>query len=384
MSVDTAQVKPADRPKWPIPIQEILRDYFRSGGPPPHLPQWCRDASPYRHPSRPRASHVLMRGLDAVCEVAARVMGKPTLSPRDNTARCYQHLFDPLVGATGAWPDYTEGLYLRGDEDYDAARAKQAEAVLRLCGLHKAMRVLDVGCGNGGFLEQVERAGGKGSGITLSPPQVDTCRSKGLDVHLCDFDDVQRIFEPGAFDIVTFSGPMEHLVTEEDARAGRQDSITEAALAKVAWLLKPGGRFFVASIHFREPVDISQMSANPLDHEIESHLFFCSNLARIFSGWYPHGDQIPRAAARAGLRQVCEQDATWDYLLTSMHWGKRTTEVLLRDKRFTLRFIAELFSHDPRYFFQALLMYYYGTWTWQFRGGEHSPMVHTWRLFERS
>ena len=46
--------------------------------------------------------------------------------------------------------------------------------------------------------------------------------------------------------------------------------------------------------------------------------------------------------------------------------------------------LAGLFAHDPRYAFQALLMYYYGSWTWQFRGGVRSPMVHMWRLFERS
>jgi cyclopropane-fatty-acyl-phospholipid synthase len=367
-----------------VSIQEIAREFFRSdGGAPPYLPQWCIDASPYRHPTRGRLSRALMRGLGATCEIAASVLRKPELSPRGNTARCYEHLFDPLVGDTGAWPDYTEGLYLRGDEDYDAARATQAKAVLRLCGLRPGLRVLDVGCGNGGFLEQVRREGGKGSGITLSPPQVETCRSRGLDVHLCDFDHADQIFEKGSFDIVTFSGPMEHLVTEEDARAGRADAITEAALAKVAWLLKPGGRFFVACIHFRDPPDISKVSSEPMDHDPASFEFACSNLIRIFSGWYPHGDQLPRAGAKVGLRQIVEQDATWDYLLTSMHWGKRTSELLRRNKRFALRFGAKLFAHDPRYFYQSVLMFYYGTWTWQFRGGERSPMVHTWRLFER-
>ena len=284
------------------------------------------------------------------------------------------HWFEELA-------DHMGEAYLR----YSFTKGTEQEVgfLVEALGLEPGMRVLDVGCGNGDLLDQVRRAGGVGSGITLARSQVDFCRQRGLDASHCDFDAVEQLYAPATFDIVTFIGPMEHLVTEEDARAGRQDQIIEAAFARVARLLKPGGRFFIANIHFRAPVDITRMSPDPLDHESESLLFFCSNLVRIFSGWYTTGDQIPRAAASAGLRVVVEQDATWDYLITSLHWAQRLGALLRHNPWFALRFAARLFARDPRYAFQAALLYYHESWTWQFRGGEQSPMVHIWRVLER-
>src|SRR3990172_9922780 len=45
-------------------------------------------------------------------------------------------------------------------------------------------RILDIGCGYGRILEQAAARGAKAVGITISPPQQDYCRRRGLDVHV--------------------------------------------------------------------------------------------------------------------------------------------------------------------------------------------------------
>lgn len=43
---------------------------------------------------------------------------------------------------------------------------------------------------------------------------------------------------------------------------------------------------------------------------------------------------------------------------------------------FTAHYVLGLFLDDPRYFFQAFLLWFYDAWIWQLRGGAESPMCH--------
>jgi 2-polyprenyl-3-methyl-5-hydroxy-6-metoxy-1,4-benzoquinol methylase len=71
-------------------------------------------------------------------------------------------------------------------------------------------RVLDIGCGNGGFLARAEAAGWEAVGIDLDPQAVATCRQRGLSVMQGDLSSLASL-KAGSFDHITSSHVIEHL-----------------------------------------------------------------------------------------------------------------------------------------------------------------------------
>src|SRR5438132_5061522 len=65
----------------------------------------------------------------------------------------------------------------------DAQRRKH-DYVAEQIGIAPGRRVLDLGCGWGGLLNYIRRAGATGVGVTLSSAQLASCRGHGLDVPL--------------------------------------------------------------------------------------------------------------------------------------------------------------------------------------------------------
>ncbi len=133
---------------------------------PRHVPHAADKTS--RLLPRQRRMAPLAYPLGVACHAAARVLRRPKLAPRANTKRCYETLFDPLCGATGVWPDYTEGYFPTGEETYDEAKVAQFDYILDQTGCGEGTRLLDLGCGNGKLLERARERGANGSGITIS------------------------------------------------------------------------------------------------------------------------------------------------------------------------------------------------------------------------
>jgi len=286
------------------------------------------------------------RPLSAVCELSARVLRRRRLSPAENTQRAYEQLFDVVCAQTGIWTDYTEGHYPTRNETYEEAQEAQTNAILDALACAPGARLLDVGCGNGSLLRRAQERGIEAVGITVSRVQEQRCRSKGLDVRLCRVEDLLETFADTPFDAIVMNGSTEHFVSELDVLEGRADDIRRSLFRSLAGVLNPKGRVFTTCIHFRHETPIEEVIKHPLEHPVGSYFFHCSTLVQIFSGYYPTTGTYEAFAKEAGMKTVQVRDATEDYYLTSRQWGTRVK------------------------------------WTWQFRGGDESPMVHLWHLFE--
>jgi len=70
-------------------------------------------------------------------------------------------------------------------------------------------RILDIGCGQGGAMEQFERLGAEVTGITLGP-DIDICRGKGLNVKQMDQNFMQ--FNDAEFDLLWCRHVLEHSI----------------------------------------------------------------------------------------------------------------------------------------------------------------------------
>lgn len=115
------------------------------------------------------------------------------------------------------------------------------DAVVRLSGLPKGARVVDLGCGSGVFTDVLQRRGYRCAGVDLSPKLIEIARGKYKDIEF-SVGDIERLsFPGGSFDGVLLSGVLHHL--PDPSRCA----------AEVFRILRPGGKFVAFDPNRRNP-----------------------------------------------------------------------------------------------------------------------------------
>jgi len=88
------------------------------------------------------------------------------------------------------------------------------------------LRLLDVGCGTGGFLVEAKTAGWNGTGVELSQYAVDVaCKELGLQVFRSDI--FASNLKPGSFDVVTMWHVLEHLIDPLESLRRAHELLTD-------------------------------------------------------------------------------------------------------------------------------------------------------------
>ena len=186
-----------------------------------------RAAGLARPPSRPQAE--------------LRPSGRRHSKERD--ARAVRHhydvsneFFELFLGPTMV---YSCAIFSRGAETLEQAQEEKLDTVARKLALKEGDRVLDVGCGWGGFpLWAATRYGASVVGITLSPPQAEKARQRAeeagvadrVEIRVMDYRDLPASGEK--FDAIASIGMVEHV-------GASQIEVYARTLASV---LEPGGR----------------------------------------------------------------------------------------------------------------------------------------------
>lgn len=126
--------------------------------------------------------------------------------------------------------------YSRADRESVLTRQRYRELLDGFEGYRDKQRILDVGCGEGRFLEEARRRGWEACGTELDPRAVEINRHKGL---YCAQAPVEPdTFEPKSFDVITAFEFVEHI---------------RAPLSEAAWMarvLRPGGLFHLTTPNF--------------------------------------------------------------------------------------------------------------------------------------
>ncbi len=115
----------------------------------------------------------------------------------------YQRMLDPRMVYSCA--------YWQNASTLDDAQVAKLDLICRKLGLEPGMKVLDIGCGWGGFLRYAaETYGVTGVGITPAPQQVSIARERTahlpIEIRQMDYRDVT-----GTFDRIVSVGMMEHV-----------------------------------------------------------------------------------------------------------------------------------------------------------------------------
>ena len=232
---------------------------------------------------------------------------------RERARRNIAHHYDLGNDFYGAWLDagmtYSSAIFaepISPDEPLEAAQKRKVRLLLDRLALKPGDRLLEIGCGWGGFAEVAARDYGVHvTGLTLSAEQKAYAEARlaraGLgdcvDIQLCDYRDAR-----GSFDAVA-SVEMVEAVGQE---------YWPAYLESIGRLLKPGGRAALQLISIRE--DLFDRYAANTDF-IQTYIF-------------PGGLLLSEArfrdiAARAGLEWRDRTGYGLHYAETLKRWRAR-------------------------------------------------------------
>lgn len=247
---------------------------------------------------------------------AAELRPLGALHSPSRDARAVRHHYDVSNDFFALFLDrsmtYSCAFFSRDGDSLEAAQVAKLELTCRKLGLQPGQRVLDVGCGWGGFaIHAASCHGVEVVGITLSEPQAALARAR---VHAAGLDDRVRIrvqdyrdLADERFDAIASIGMVEHVGAERIDLYARH----------LAGMLGPGGRL--------------------LNHGI-ARLYEAP--AGVFTLRYvfPDSDPLPLsrvllALERAGFVTEHVEGFRADYVETLRHWARRLDQHLVEAVR---------------------------------------------------
>jgi len=225
-------------------------------------------------------------------------------------------IFRRSLGATG---DYSGALF-GGDFSLSLqeAQRRKHQRVVTALGLEKGSRVIDLGCGWGGFMTYARDRGIRGVGVTLSSRQAASCRRIGLEVHERDCRSVDGSTF-GQFDGAVSLGAFEHFCSMEDAHGGRQEVVYRDFFRHAASLVPVGGRLFLQTMVFGPRMIPSQEISLSAPRESDSYAVALMAWGNPGS-WLPSGLDQVLSCARGHFQALSTESGRLDYIETLGRW----------------------------------------------------------------
>ncbi|SMD38595.1 cyclopropane-fatty-acyl-phospholipid synthase [Reichenbachiella faecimaris] len=234
----------------------------------------------------------------------------------------YSNIDKFITTSLGENTHFSNALY-EGDFSLtlDEAQMRKYEMVVDQLGIKKGSRVLDLGCGWGGWLKYLrDTVGAEAIGVNLSDSQVAACRRAGLEAYIKD----ARYVKPedyGLFDAVTAFGSFEHVSSVKVYLDGKQEEVYEDYFKHIYDLLPQGGRFYMQSMTFEKnmiPFDEIDINA-PKD---SNSYFIALLLKHNPDSWVPYGKEQIVKTASSYFNEVYYTDGRLDYVKTNREWTK--------------------------------------------------------------
>lgn len=229
----------------------------------------------------------------------------------------------------------------------EEAQRRNYQAIIDGCNIKNGSKVLDLGCGWGGFMDYANQKGAQTYGVALAKGQVDACVKNGLNVKLMDLKDITpETF--GKFNAITAIGSPEHLSSVEEYKAGKQEEIYRNYFKRAASLLPVGGRFYCQTMVFGPNMvkfkDIPFGKTDLRKKEFTNEELM-DIICRVFPGsWLPYGKEGIINPAMEHFKVISENSGRTDYIETMKRWVSAF-------KKFDLEKYLLYASQAPRYLY---------------------------------
>jgi cyclopropane-fatty-acyl-phospholipid synthase len=225
----------------------------------------------------------------------------------------------------------------------EQAQIRKHEFVVEQLGIKQNSKILDLGCGWGGWLKYLkDKVKARGIGVNLSEGQVAACKKNGLEVYLKD----ARYVEPtdfGMFDGVTAFGSFEHVASVNDYLAGNQDKVYADYFKHVYDLLPPGGRFYMQTMVFgKNMIPFDQIDINA--PKGSDAYVFALLLKHNPDSWIPYGHEHVIRVAAPYFKNVFYSDGRLDYVKTNREWTKRFYKFSFKKYLWFASLVPKLFT----------------------------------------
>jgi SAM-dependent methyltransferase len=125
----------------------------------------------------------------------------PAIVYIDKCIICGLEFANPMFTAQGNWYSNIENYYVIRHWDY-----KQC-----LNDLEPNSQILEIGCGEGHFLDLARSNGHSGIGLDFNHAAVQTARAKKLEIYCYNLKDIRIYFQNKTFDAVCFFHVIEHI-----------------------------------------------------------------------------------------------------------------------------------------------------------------------------
>jgi cyclopropane-fatty-acyl-phospholipid synthase len=233
-------------------------------------------------------------------------------------------------------------LYYNGDYSISVEKAQEQKCafVCEQLNIKKGSKVLDMGCGWGGFLKYLKDIGAEGIGVTLASSQAAACQRNGLTAYLKDM----RYITPedfGTFDAITAMGSLDHVASVQDFRNGKLDEVYANFFKSVSNLLPKGGRFYVQCMVFsKNMIPSEQFDINAPKGSVPYILALQEK--HHPNSWLPDSGEHIISVAAPYFKVLHHSSGRLDYIETNRQWHKRFM-------RFTLKKYLWYLSLVPKY-----------------------------------
>ena len=229
---------------------------------------------------------------------------------KQGSAKNIAHHYDIGNSFYEAWLDpnmtYSSAVFDSESDDLTTAQLNKYKRLADLADIQPGDRVLEIGCGWGGFAKYVsEQIGAHVTGITISKAQLAYAKSRLADAGLDNRVDLKLM------DYRDLQGRFDKIVSIEMFEAVGQD-YWPTYFATIARMLQSGGRAVIQSItidhgafqSYRDQPDFIQRYIFP-------------------GGMLPSMPMLETPVARAGLELVAEQGYAPHYARTLQEWRSR-------------------------------------------------------------